>query len=215
MDQIDFAELKKAAQVMNDAMVAEGVPLIEKKLKTTAIKKEDLVRDFAQAVNDIPDDKIDKLPDSAYQVYQSLFTEADAAAATEGAAPADAAETAAEAAAAAAPAEGEKKKGKKEKKAKEPKEKKERKPPTPPVKEKNKYGHVINTQASKIDECLEKGGTLEELGKASETNSGRVLRHIKHLKNDKKVTIEETVTKVGEGDAAKEIKSYKIAQPAA
>lgn len=61
-----------------------------------------------------------------------------------------------------------------------------------PGKERNKHGHAIGSQAAAIDEALEgKGGTLDELAKATGFKKARIKSHIKHLIEKKKVKVKE------------------------
>jgi hypothetical protein len=65
----------------------------------------------------------------------------------------------------------------------------------PPVEEKasgrTAYGHALGAQSGQIDLLLEKGGTLEEIAGKIGSSEGRVKSHMKHLREDLKITVTE------------------------
>jgi len=55
---------------------------------------------------------------------------------------------------------------------------------------KNEFGHVVGSQAAKIDEMLIKGTNLNDIVSAIGSTKGRVQSHIHHLRTVKGLTVE-------------------------
>lgn len=73
---------------------------------------------------------------------------------------------------------------------KEPAKAKKDKKKAPP-KEKSRYGHIAGTQAAKLDDAFHGGATYKEAAEAAGVKAGRARLHLKHLKEDKGVTVTE------------------------
>ena len=59
---------------------------------------------------------------------------------------------------------------------------------------KSPYNHRLHTQAGKMDECLLKGSTMEEIEKYAECKKGRVNAHKNHLETAHNVKFETSKT---------------------
>lgn len=196
LEKIDFGQLKKMALALNTAKYKDGEEeknfYTGKTLKTIAISKEDLAKNFDAAIKSIADEVVNDLPEEIIDFYNEFFS------AEEGAA-AEAAPAAEAAAAEAKPAEdaaaaAEPVKEKKEKKEKAPKE------PKPPKEKKEKkevelsvFGHKMGTQSAALDALLVEGTpiSLDELSKKSGRSPLGVKGHIKHLRDSRKLNITE------------------------
>lgn len=55
---------------------------------------------------------------------------------------------------------------------------------------KNEFGHIIGSQAAKIDEMLIKGANLKDIVSAISSSIGRVRSHISHLRTVKGLIVE-------------------------
>ncbi|MEE8632453.1 MAG: hypothetical protein V3T10_04005 [Candidatus Bathyarchaeia archaeon] len=72
---------------------------------------------------------------------------------------------------------------------KDPAPKKEKK--KAPPKEKSRYGHIAGTQAAKLDDAFCGGATYKQASEAAGVKAGRARLHLKHLKDDKGLTVTE------------------------
>lgn len=185
VEKIDFDQLKKMAIALNTAVYedAEGkeATFLKTKLKTIAISKENLAKNFDAAIKGISDEVVNELPEPVIDFFNEFFSD-EAAAAPAAAAPAPAAAKA-PAAAAAKPEKAVK--APKEKVVKEPKEKK--------VAELSCFGHKLGTQAAALDDLINAGKAIsvEELAKKSGRSPLGVKGHIKHLRTDRGLKIDE------------------------
>ena len=55
----------------------------------------------------------------------------------------------------------------------------------------NSYGHLITAQSGQLDELLERGMSVADMAKAIGSSEGRVKSHVKHLREDLKITVSE------------------------
>jgi hypothetical protein len=173
LDQIDVARLKAAIEALNKATfkTEDGTEkkFVEQNLKTVAITKANMLDSFVKAVEGMDEKIAENLPEVVSKFYNVFVSEAEE---DDQPAPVPAA--------------------KKEKKPKEPKAPKEKKP----KKEKavlSEYGHKQGSQAAKLDDLLKEGGhTVDEMAQISGRTTLGVRSHIQHLRNDRKLVIEET-----------------------
>lgn len=192
--KIDLHDLKEAIKALNDS------GLLDPKIKTIGVKKEELVKLFTVAVEKLDEDgKGTDVPEVAVNLFNTIY--------------ADQAETPAEPEPTAEPTPepepeekeedlGEEKpeepkpakepKAKKEAKVKEPKPAKEPKPPKEPKapKELSRYGHKVGTQAAKLDDMFFEGTALAAAATALDTPVSRVRNHLQHLRAVKGLKIE-------------------------
>ena len=186
VSKIDFDALKKMALALNTAKYedAAGGELnfyTGKKLKTIAISKEDLAKNFDAAIKSITDEVVNDLPEDIIDFYNANFAEDTSVAEEKPAEKAE--EKPAEKAKAEKPP-----KEKKEKAEKPPKEKKEKKEVELSV-----FGHKVGTQSASLDDLLSPGTpiSLDDLSKKSGRSPLGVKGHIKHLRDSRKLNITE------------------------
>lgn len=183
LEKIDFAQLKKMALALNTAKYADGEEeknfYTGKTLKTIAISKEDLAKSFDLAIRSIADEVVNDLPGEIIDFYNEFFPPESAEAAPE------------------KPAEAAPEKPAKEKKEKAPKAPKEPKPPKEKKEKKevelSVFGHKVGTQSAALDDLLAAGESisLDDLSKKSGRSPLGVKGHIKHLRDSRKLVIEE------------------------
>jgi biotin operon repressor len=173
--------LKKMAVLLNTSTYKgeDGKEMLfytGKKLKTIAISKEDLAKNFDAAVKGISDEVVNDLPEAIIDFYNDNFAEDEAAAA------APAPEKPVEKKAVEKPAKVKAEKAPKEKKTGEKK-----------VVELSVFGHKVGTQASALDDLINSGKaiSLDELSKKSGRSALGVKSHIKHLISARGLKIEE------------------------
>ena len=56
---------------------------------------------------------------------------------------------------------------------------------------KSEWNHRLSTQAGKIDECLKKGSTFEDICAYADIKAGRIKEHMRHLTEEHGCTFEE------------------------
>jgi biotin operon repressor len=178
--KLDFDALKKMAVALCEAETEDGEKFyIGKRLKTIAISKENLAKDFDAAIKSVSDEVVNDLPEDIIDFYNEFFGEESG----------DGDDESAE-----KPAK--EKKEKAEKPAKEKKEKAEK-----PAKEKKAkdpvelscFGHKVGSQAAALDDLLEGGKSisLTDLSAKSGRSALGVKSHIKHLQDARGLKIEE------------------------
>lgn len=167
------ADLKKVIKELND-LGLEGI----EKLRLVGVKTDAMVENFLKAIDEA-DDKglVGKLPDSVVDAYNELTKM-----------PEDKGEPVPE----------------------KTKETKETNAETDPVKKsqetaaakgrgtnkgekRSRYGHVQSALSGKLDDLLFAGHTVTAMMEATGVKRTRVVNHAKHLKNDKGLTVVETV----------------------
>lgn len=176
--------LKTAVRKFNDSGLAKT------KIKMIGITKDGMQEAFLKGVSDLGD-KANDLPEECIDAYNDLVQAMNAEA--EGGA---GGEVKKEEKPAEKPAEDKKETKKAADKKKADDKKKEDKPKGEKKglfadKARNKYGHVEGCQSAKLDDLLEKGGTLADMAKEIGSSETRVLSHVKHLQEAKNLTIEE------------------------
>ncbi len=194
LEKLDFDQLKKMALALNTAMYKgeEGkeVLFLKMKLKTIAISKENLAKNFDTAIKSIPNEVVNELPDDIIDFYNEFFAEPDE--------PAEHTEPEPVAKAEEAPKEKKEKveKAPKEKKEESPKEKKEKVEKATKEKkvaELSVFGHKLGSQSAILDDLLntDVGISLEKLSEKSGRSPLGVKSHIKHLRTDRGLKIDE------------------------
>lgn len=205
--KIDSVELKKMVNALNET------GLLDKKIKTVGVSKDDLATAFTDNIEALEDDDVEKLPDEVIDFYNEHFgDDEDGDGDSDGDSEADAdtppdedeeEEAPKKSKGKSKPKEEEEapKKGKGKAKAEEPKKAKgkakddaEDKPKRKFGKwdqdaPKSRYGHNLGTQAEKLDEILYKGATLKDAAEKIESKITRVQSHIQWLKNVRGLTV--------------------------
>jgi len=167
--KLDFDALKKMAVALCEAETEDGEKFyIGKRLKTIAISKENLAKDFDAAIKSVSDEVVNDLPEDIIDFYNEFFGEESG----------DGDDESAE-----KPA-----KEKKEKAEKPAKEKKAKDPV-----ELSCFGHKVGSQAAALDDLLEGGKSisLTDLSAKSGRSALGVKSHIKHLQDARGLKIEE------------------------
>jgi hypothetical protein len=182
LDKIDFGELKKAIAAMNET------GLLPEPLKVAFIKKETMLKQFAEAVEAVEDP--DKLPEIVIIFYNENVSvepgdEPEEEEIEEETKPVEKDPVVEEEEAEMKEADKKKKEEKDKGKKKKDKPKKKSGPKKQILRNgpRGRYGHIEGTQAYAIDEALFQGGmTSAEIAKASYCAVSRVNAHIKHLR---------------------------------
>ena len=180
-----FSSLKKAIKELNDAGILDNK--IDMSINR---KKKELTEDFCTAIEAIDEaDKVDEIPDFAFNFYNDNFVEEDETKNEIGEN-----EMENEVKEDEKVIDIDKKKVMQEEPTvaedEKPKSKKEK-----PEKKKEKaklsiYGHKLGTQAAKIDELLEGGTTMENAMEVIGVKKSRIMSHISHLQKNRKLTVE-------------------------
>ena len=182
LEKMDFDVLKKMAIALGVAKYkdTEGDEVSfykGKKLKTIAISKEDLAKNFDAAIKSIEDEVVNGLPEEIIDFYNEYFAEEEKPEEKPPEKPAE-----------KPPEKPPEKPAKTEKPAKAEKPPKEKK-----TVELSVFGHKLGTQASALDDLLNAGASisLDELSKKSGRSALGVKGHIKHLRDSRGLKIEE------------------------
>ena len=184
VNEIDAVKLKDMVKELNMNSI------LKKKIKTVGIKKDDLAAAFGEGCLTVQNaGKVDSLSDELVDFYNDLF--GDESPEAEGKSDKKGKKKETKAAPASKP-EKAKVPEKKPEKAKVPEKKKEdaKKKGFPP-KEKSKLGHNVGSQSAMFDDMIIKGSTVEAMMEAAGVKRSRVEGHIKHLRKDKGIVIDE------------------------
>ena len=197
LDKVEQSVLRDAIRDLNNS------GLIDKPIKMVGVKKEVLIKSFTDAVENVPDEKSTKIPNSAVNLYNDLFEDEAEEAPKEDEVPED--EIPEDEAPEDEPKDEKEKQGESPVKrkrgrpaSKEPKEKKE-KPPKDPNAPKRKpperkgpkgpFGSFLDGQAGKIEVALAEGGTIEDIMEAAGASRARIASHIRYLKEKKNIEV--------------------------
>lgn len=211
LDKINFGDLKKAVEALNECGV------LSEPLKTGFIKKETLLKQFAESIEAVDEKDQDKLPELVIVFYNDNIAaedEEEPAAEEEEAEAEEVNEEEVETEEAeevkpeevVAEEEKEIKETAKDRKVTQKKKKAKAKRAASGVTKKaipregpkGRYGHIVGTQADNIDENLFKGDmTSTEIAKASFCAVSRVNAHIKHLREKRGIEVTEGTNKEG------------------
>lgn len=193
MSKINEAELKEVVAVLNKATYKDGdgkeVSFLDTKIKTIGMSAEKLAFVFAQTIESIDDSITGQLPDAVIDFYNKHDFPAKEPVEE---AKSEKKEEKPVAKTLTKKSETKKEEPKKpEKKAEKAKVQKTAKKKEPA--ELSVFGHKMNTQSAKLDALLAtgKGFTKAELAKQSGRSELGVMSHIKHLRDDRKLTINE------------------------
>ena len=207
LDKVEQSVLRDAIRDLNNS------GLIDKPIKMVGVKKEVLIKNFTDAVENVPDEKSTKIPNSAVNLYNDLFEDEAEEAPKEDEVPEDEIpeDEAPEDEIPEDEAPEDEPKDEKEKQeespvkrkrgrpaSKEPKEKKET-PPKDPNAPKRKpperkgpkgpFGSFLDGQAGKIEVALAEGGTIEDIMEAAGASRARIASHIRYLKEKKNIEV--------------------------
>ena len=191
LEKLDFDQLKKMSLALNTAThedeEGKEVLFLKTKLKTIAISKENLAKNFDAAIRSISDDVVNELPEAVIDFYNEFFSPEPAKPAEPEPEPEPTKPEPAEPKPTTKAEKAPKEKAPKEKAPKEkaPKEKK--------VGELSVFGHKLGSQAAALDDLLNTGVgiSLEKLSEKSGRSPLGVKGHIKHLRTDRGLKIEE------------------------
>ena len=200
---VSYKELKEAVKALNGLEIEEL-----NVLRSVGVKRAILEQQFIEEVEKIADEYEDNLPDIVVNVFNTILeAELNPEDAEDAEEPEEAAESEPEEKpekkttrkAKAQPKKAEKAQPKKEKpkKAKKAEPKPEPKPEAKPKKiakdaPRSRYGHIASALSGMLDEALYEGGSVAEIMKGLGIKRARVMSHIKHLLNDRGLTVNET-----------------------
>ena len=167
LDKIDFTKVVECLTKMKDAGLGKGLKNKEKKDAPDVViildaPQEDLIKQFTDIVEGMAHaGSPDKIPVEAIPLYNDIYETAT----KDSGAKAKPAKTA--------------KEPKPPKPAKEPKPPKEKKEPKKV--EKSRYGHIVGSQAAKIDDMLFEGITIKAAAEKLGVKNARIISHIMEI----------------------------------
>lgn len=173
---ITYKVLKEAVNALNSLEI-EDLQV----LRVIGVKKAILEQQFIEEVERIAGEHEEELPDIVINTFNFLLEGEDPEEAEDDPEEAD-------------PKEDEKPTKKTAPRGKKPgpvaKEKKERK--APPQAPRSRYNHIQDAISGRLDDALFEGGTIAQIMKDLDIKRVRIMSHIKHLKDDRGLTVKET-----------------------